>query len=92
MKDLWPKGIFWMAIMFATTYMVMMMVNGHFSWYHYVFILTLLPGLLVIISSIIMVRPETLSGRDFIGLIKHTSKLIYGSILTIVSRKDREQP
>lgn len=91
MKHLVTRGIFWMAVMFATTYMVIMMVNGHFSWYHYIFILTLLPALLIIISSIILIRPKSLTGRDFVQLIRYASKLIYGSILAFVSRKDREK-
>lgn len=90
MRHLFTRGIFWMAVMFATTYMVIMIANGHFSWYHYIFIMTLLPSLLIIISSIILIRPETLRTRHIIGLIKHTSKLIYGSILAIVTKRDRE--
>jgi len=90
MKNLLARGIFWMAVMFATTYMVIMMVNGHFSWYHYFFIMTLLPALLIIISSIILIRPKSLTSRDFIQLVRHASKFIYGSIQALVSRKDRE--
>lgn len=69
----------------------MIMVNGHYNWYHYFFIMTLLPALLIIISSIILMRPGSLPPRDFIELVKHISKLIYGSILALMSRKDREQ-
>jgi len=91
MKNLWTRGIFWMAVMFGITYMLTMMVNGHLNWYHYIFIMTLLPGLLIIISSIILIRPGSLTGHDLIELLKYTSKLIYGSILGFVNRKDREQ-
>ncbi|WP_343670535.1 hypothetical protein [Chitinophaga sp.] len=91
MRNLWTRGIFWMSVMFTTTYMVTMMVNGQFNWYHYIFIMTLLPGLLIIISSIILIHPGSLTGRDLIELLKHASKLIYGSILAFVSKKDREQ-
>jgi hypothetical protein len=91
MRNLWTRGIFWITVMFAITSMLTMMVNGHFNWYHYLFIMVLLPGLFIIISSIILIRPGSLTGRDLIELLKYTSKLIYGSILALVNRKDREQ-
>lgn len=90
MKDLLTRGVFWMAIMCATMYMLTMMANGHFSWYHYVFIMISLPGLLIIISCIILIRPDSLSGHDLIDLLKHISKVIYGSILAFVNKRNRE--
>lgn len=91
MRHLLTRGIFWMAIMFAITFMLTMVANGHFSWYHYVLIMFSLPGLLIIISVILLLRPESLVDYDFIDLLKHTSKLVYGSILAFVNKRNREE-
>lgn len=86
MKQLWLRGIFWMAVMFGITAMLTMMASGHYSWYHYIFIMLLLPGLLVIISCLILTQPGSITGRDLNELLKYFSKLIYDSILKFLKR------
>lgn len=89
MKQLWLRGIFWMAVLFSITAMLIMMANGHYSWYHYIFIMLLLPGLMVIISCLILTRPGSITGQDLIELLKYMVKLIYDSSLKFLNRKQQ---
>lgn len=88
MKKLFATGVFWLVVALVLTYLVLYMVSKDLMWYQYLFLMFFFPGLFILVSTTILVRPESVSGDEFVAIMKHVSTIIYNTVITLFRKRE----